>query len=68
VVIHLPIAIIPCAPIDADNPAPVPIVMPAILISVVMASIVISIIPSMVVISRSWRGNKAGNTERHSKH
>ena len=67
-IIRLPIAIIPCAPIDADNPGPVPIVVAAIVILVVMASIVISVIPSTVIVSRSWRGNKADNTEHHSKH
>ena len=67
-IIRLPIAIIPCTPIHADNPGPVPIVVPVIVISVVMPSVIISVIPSMVIISRSWRRNKTGNTERHSKH
>ena len=76
-IIRLPIAIVPCTPIDADDPGPVPIVVPAIMISVimpsvgvliVMASIVIWVIPSTVIISRSWRRNKAGKTEHHSKH
>jgi len=76
-IIRLPIAIIPYTPIDPDNPVPVPIVVPAIVISVVMpsivilvvmASVVIWVIPSTVRISRSWRRNKTGNTEHHSKH
>ena len=66
-IIRLPIAIIPCAPIDADNPGPVPIVVAAIVILVVMAAIGVSVIPSTVIISRGWRRNKAGNTEHHSK-
>ena len=61
-IIRLPIAIIPCTPIDADNPGPVPIVVVVIMISVVMPSVVISVIPSTVIISRSWRRNKTGNT------
>ncbi len=65
---YLPIAIIPCTPIHTDNPGPVPIVVPVIVISVVMPSIIISVIPSTVIISRCWRRNKTGNTERHSKH
>ena len=67
-IIRLPIAIIPCTPIDADSPSPVPIVVVVIVISVVMTSVVISVIPSMVIISRSLRRNKTGNTESHSKH
>ncbi len=67
-IIRLPIAIIPCTPpIDADNPSPVPIVVPVIVISIVMPPVIISVIPSTVIISRSWRRNKTGNTERHSK-
>ena len=66
-IIRLPIAIIPCTPIDADNPGPVPIVVAAIVILVVMASIVISVIPSTVIISGSLRGNKADKTEHQSK-
>ena len=74
---RLPIAIIPCTPIDADNPGPLPIVvpviaisvvLPSVVISVVMASVVIWVIPSTVIISRRWRRNKTGNTEHHSKH
>jgi hypothetical protein len=68
-IIRLPIAIVPCTPrIDADNPIPVPIVVPVILISVVMPSVIISVIPSMVIIGRSWRRNKTGNTKHQSKH
>jgi hypothetical protein len=67
-IIRLPIAITPWTPIDADNPSPVSIVVPAIVISVVMPSVAISVIPSTVIISRSLRRNKTGNTERHSKH
>src|SRR6476660_1557766 len=74
---RLPIAIIPCTPVDADNPGPVPIVvparaicvvMPSVVIWVVMASIVIWVIPSTIIISRSWRRNKPGNTEHRRKH
>jgi len=57
-----PIAIISGARTDADNPGPVPIVVPVRVISVVMPPVVISVVPSMVIISRSWRGNKTGNT------
>ena len=66
-IIRLPIAIIPCTPIDGDNPGSVPIVVPVIVISVVMPSVIISVIPSMVIIGRSGRRNKTGNTERYSK-
>ena len=55
-------------PTDADNPGPVPIVVRVIVISVVMPPVVISVVPSTVMISRSWRGNKTGNSEHHSKH
>lgn len=74
--IHLPIAIVSWAPTDADHPAAVPVVLPAILIlvvmpmipiSVVMASVLIGIIPSVVTISRSRRRNKTGNSDHHSK-
>jgi hypothetical protein len=47
----LPIAIITGAPTDGDNPGPVPIVVPMIVISVVMPMIVIPIVPSTVIIS-----------------
>jgi hypothetical protein len=67
-IIRLPIAIIPCTPIDADNPGPVSIVVPVVVISVVMPSVTISVIPSTIIISRSRRRNKTGNTEHHSKH
>ena len=67
-IIRLPVAIIPCTPIDGDNPGPVSIVVPVVVISVVMPSVTISVVPSTVIISRSWRRNKTGNTERHSKH
>ena len=68
-IIRLPIAIVPRTPrIDADNPIPVPIVVPVIVISVVMPSVTISVIPSTVSISRSLRRNKTGNTYRHSEH
>ena len=67
-IIRLPIAIILRTPVDADGPSPVPIVVVVIVISVVMPSVTISVIPSTVIISRSWRRNKAGNTEHHSKH
>jgi hypothetical protein len=66
-IIRLPIAIIPGAPIDADNPTPVPIVVPVIAVWVVIPSVGISVVSSMVVISRSWCRNKAGNTEHHGK-
>jgi hypothetical protein len=66
--IRLPIAIIPCTPIRADNPGSVPVVVPVIIISVVMPPVVISVVTASVIISRSWRRNKAGNTEHHSKH
>jgi hypothetical protein len=74
--IRSPIAIMPGTPSDADNPSPVPIVVPAILIlvvmplvavSVVMASVMIWVIPSVVTISRGWRWKKRGDTEYHSK-
>ena len=61
-IIGLPIAIIPCTPIDADDPSPVPVVVPVIailvvvpsvVVFVVMASVVIWVIPSVVIISRS---------------
>jgi hypothetical protein len=77
IITRLPIAIIPRTPVDAGNPGPVPIVvsaiaiwvvMPSVVIWVVMASIVIWVIPSTVIISRSWRRNKAGNTEHRRKH
>ena len=64
---RLPIAIIPCTPIDADSPGPVPIVVPVIPVWVVMPSVGISVVSSMVVISRSRRRNKTGNTEHDSK-
>ena len=66
----------PRAPVDADSPSAVPIVVPAVVIpvvmplvpiSVVMASVVIWVIPPTVIISRSLRRNKAGNTQHHSK-
>jgi hypothetical protein len=66
-IIRLPIAIIPCTPIDADSPGPVPIVVPAIVISVVMPSVGISVVTASVIISRSLCRNKTGNTEHHSK-
>ena len=66
-IIRLPIAVIPCTPIDADNPGPVSIVVPVIVISVVMPSVTISVVPSTVIISRSRRRNKTGNTEQDSK-
>ena len=67
-IIRLPIPIIPCTPIDADNPGPVSIVVPVVVISVVMSSVTISVVPSTVIISRSRRRNKTGDTEHHSKH
>jgi len=67
-IIRLPIAIIPCTPIRADNPGPVPIVVRVIVISIVMPPVVVSIVTASVIISRSWRGNNAGNTEHQSKH
>jgi len=67
-IIRLPIAIIPCtAPIDADNPGPVPIVVAVIVIPVVMPSVLISVVTASVIISRSWRRSKTGNPEHHSK-
>ena len=63
----LPIAVIARAPVDADNPAPVPIVAPVIAVWVVMPSIGISVVSASVIISRSWRWNKTGNTEHNGK-
>jgi hypothetical protein len=42
----------PCTPIHAGNPGPVPIAVPAIVISVVMGSVVIRVISPRVIISR----------------
>lgn len=64
----LPITIISGATVDAGDPSPVQIVMPAVVISVVTAPVTIPIIPATIVISRSWRGNKAGNSECGCEH
>ena len=50
-IIGLPIAIIPCTPIDGDNPGAVSIIVPVVVISVVMPLITIAVIPATVVIS-----------------
>ena len=65
--VRLPIAIITRTPVDADNPAPVPIVVPVIVIPVVMPAVPISVVTASVIISRSLRRNKTGNTEHHSE-
>ena len=51
-IIRLPIAIIPCMPIDPDSPGPMSIVVPVVVISVVMPSVTISVVPSTIIISR----------------
>ena len=63
----LPIAVIPGASIDRDNPSSVPVVVAAIVISIVMASVVITVIPSMVVVSRRRHRHKTGRANEDGK-
>ena len=65
--LRLPIAVKTCAPVDADSPSAVPIVVPVIAVWVVIPMVAISIVTASVIISRRWYRNKTGNTEHHGK-
>ena len=67
-VIALPVAIVSGATIDGDNPPPMPVVMPMVVISVVVASVGIPVVVSTVIIGRSLRRRETRTTEHHYKH